>query len=359
MKRLIVFTGGGTAGHVYPGLSVVESLTKKDSEIKIVWIGSSRGMERAIIEAAGIDYIGIPSGKLRRYFSLKNLIDIFKIAAGLVKAFFVISRLKPQLVFSKGGFVSVPPVAAAGLRKIPVISHESDVSPGLATRINARFSDQILVSYEKTVGFFSRGRAVVTGNPVRQAVFNADADSGRKLAGSRGKKIILVLGGSQGALQINRLIESLAEKLATRYTVIHQTGSHIFEWPLPAGYTRHEYIRDELPDLMAAADLIISRAGASTLWETAALGKPTVLIPLGTGASRGDQALNAEVFRDAGAARVLEGDITPDELLTEIEALMSDEAERKKMGSAALKLVNGNPADIISDYILGRLTSCS
>ena len=355
MKRLIVFTGGGTAGHVYPGLSVIESLKKLDSELDIVWIGSSRGMEREIIEQAGISYYGLPSGKLRRYFSLRNVADIFKIAAGLIGAFFLIKRLKPQIVFSKGGFVSVAPVVAAGLGHIPVLSHESDVSPGLATRINARFSEKVLVSYEKTLTFFQDGKAVFTGNPVRSAIFSGNPENGRRLAGVNGRKIIIVLGGSQGALQVNRLIESLIEELAAKYCVIHQTGKHDFNGPVPENYIRHEYIREELPDLIAASDLVISRAGASTLWESAALGKPAILIPLGTGASRGDQSLNADIFSEAGAARVLEGDVNPEELSNVINELMTDDEKRKKMGLAALKLVNGNPADIISDYIIGRL----
>ncbi|MDC7228397.1 MAG: undecaprenyldiphospho-muramoylpentapeptide beta-N-acetylglucosaminyltransferase [Spirochaetales bacterium] len=355
MKRLIVFTGGGTAGHVYPGLSVIESMKKKDRGLDIIWIGSSSGMEKEIIESAGVNFIGIPSGKLRRYFSILNFFDLFKIAAGLIKAYFVIGRLKPLLVFSKGGFVSVPPVAAAGLRRIPVFSHESDVSPGLATKINSRFSEKIFVSYDKTRKYFAEGRAITTGNPVRAAIFEADPDRGRKLVSAGEKKIIMVIGGSQGALQINRLIEELLPELSGRFVIIHQTGNHDYSGEPHEGYIRRDYIREELPDLMSAADLIISRAGASSLWESAALGKPSILIPLGTGASRGDQGLNADIFKDAGASVVLEGEVSSRQLLSEINRLMDDEAARKKMSEAALRLVNGNPADIITDFIIERL----
>lgn len=355
MKRRLIFTGGGTAGHVYPGLSVIESLRKKDKDLEILWIGSSRGMEGAIVEAAGVDFRGVPSGKLRRYFSLHNITDLFKIAAGFINAFFLIKRYKPHLVFSKGGFVSVPPVAAAGLQKIPVFSHESDVTPGLATRINTRFSKQIFTSYEKTLRFLPEGRAVLTGNPVRAAIFAADAEKGRMLLGAGERRIIMVLGGSQGALQINRLIEELLPELTEHFFVMHQSGKHDFKPAIPKNYRREEFIGEELPHFMAAADLIISRAGASSLWETAALGKPSILIPLGSAASRGDQQLNAEIFQEAGASIVLAGEIRAVELLSEISALMDDDEKRKNMSRAALSLVNGNPADLIADYILKGL----
>ena len=175
------------------------------------------------------------------------------------------------------------------------------------------------------------------------------------LSGAGGKKILMIIGGSQGALQINRLIESMLPELCRNFTVIHQTGRHAYEGEMPEGYIRREYIHEELPHFMAAADLVVSRAGASTLWETAALGKPSILIPLGSGASRGDQQVNAEIFRDEGASVVLSGEVTPENLYNEISLLMNDDERRKKMGGAALKIVNGNPADVIADYILKGL----
>ncbi|MBI9106895.1 MAG: undecaprenyldiphospho-muramoylpentapeptide beta-N-acetylglucosaminyltransferase [Spirochaetales bacterium] len=356
MNKIVIFTGGGTAGHVYPGLSVAEALMKKDGGIKIVWLGSGKGMEADIVRQSGIDFIGIPSGKLRRYFSVKNFFDLFKIAAGLVKAFFVIKKMKPDLVFSKGGFVSVPPVTAAGLLKIPVISHESDLTPGLATRINSRFSEKILVSYERSLDYFPGGRAVVTGNPVRSAIYRADAARGRKLAGGGDKKIIFVIGGSQGALQINLLIEELIEDLVKDFTVIHQMGAYSFKTSNLHGYITRDFIKEELPDFIAASDLIVSRAGASTLWETASLGKASILIPLGSGSSRGDQIKNAEVFKEAGASIVLSGDLKAERLKNEIYRLMSDETLRNKMGQDALDFVRGNPSDKISDIIKERLS---
>jgi UDP-N-acetylglucosamine--N-acetylmuramyl-(pentapeptide) pyrophosphoryl-undecaprenol N-acetylglucosamine transferase len=355
MNKTIVFTGGGTAGHVYPGLSVAEVLKGKDEEIRILWIGSGKGMEADIVRNAGFEFIGIPSGKLRRYFSIHNFFDLFKIAAGFVKALFLIKKLNPALVFSKGGFVSVPPVAAAGLLRIPVFSHESDLTPGLATRINKRFSEKIFVSYDETVRFLPEGKTYVTGNPVRAAIYKADAENGRKLAGSGDKKIILVIGGSQGALQINLLIEELAEKLIEDFTIIHQMGAFSFKESKISGYITRDFIKDELPDLIAASDLIVSRAGASTLWESASLAKPSILIPLGSGSSRGDQLKNAEVFEEAGAAVVLSGNLKAERLYDEICGLMSDDDKRKKMGNAAQRFVKGNPSDKISEIIKERL----
>ncbi len=355
MSRKIIFTGGGTAGHVYPGLSVVESLKERDKDIEVLWIGAASGMEKDIVEDAGIRFIGVPSGKLRRYFSLKNFTDLFKITAGFIKAFFIIGKFRPDLVFSKGGFVSVPPVAAAGLRRIAVFSHESDVSPGLATRLNKRWSEKIFVSYKKTLKYFPGGRAELTGNPVRKAIYTADPQRGRALIGAGGKKIIMVMGGSLGALQINQLIEELVPELCPNYVVVHQTGKHSYEGEAPEGYKRYEYIGRELPDMLAASDLVISRAGASAIWEIAALGKASILIPLGTGASRGDQLLNAEIFRSSGASVVLEGRVEADDLNKEIERIMNNDKLRNDMAKSALNIANGNPADLIADKILKRL----
>ena len=357
MNKRLIFTGGGTAGHVYPGLSVIESLRKKNSDIEILWIGSSLGMEKEIVLKAGVEFKGIPSGKLRRYFSLRNFTDLFKIAAGMIKAAFIIKLFKPDIVFSKGGFVSVPPVIAAGLQKIPVYSHESDLTPGLATKLNMRFSEKILVSYKQTKAYIPTGKAVLTGNPVRAAVMNADRAAGRRAINAADKPVIIVLGGSQGALQVNRLIEELIPEFEKAgCIVIHQTGKHAYDGYRYDGYIRREYITDELPDLIAASDLVISRAGASTLWENAALGKPSILIPLGTGASRGDQQKNAGIFAEAGAAVVLSGEVTAAQLSESIRQLLDDPERREIMSKNAFKLVNGNPADIISDKLIERIS---
>ena len=214
-KYCAVFTGGGTGGHIYPGLAVVDELKAK-LDCKIYWFGSSRGMDKSLVEKSGScdRFIGIPSGKLRRYFSLKTAVDMMRIVAGFLKAFFVLLKLKPDFVFSKGGFVSVPPCFAAKVLHIPVYTHECDFSPGLATKLNAKCAHRILVSYEETIGFFSvakRSAITVTGNPVRPVFYKADASIGAKFLGfskteKPKKPVMLVLGGSGGAKQINEIV---------------------------------------------------------------------------------------------------------------------------------------------------------
>lgn len=358
MNKKIIITGGGTAGHVYPGLSVAESLKQKMPDIEILWIGSKKGIEQRIVTEAGIDYCGILTGKLRRYFSIKNFLDLFRIIIGFLQSQRILKKYKPDLVFSKGGFVSVPPVAAAGFKKIPVYSHESDISPGLATKLNTTFSDKIFVSYEKTREYFQEEKTILSGNPVRSAIYKANAKRGKELIDTENKKIILVIGGSLGALQINKLIEENLEDLCKKYFIIHQTGSHHFEKKLPNSYRRYEYIGKELPDFLAMADLVISRAGASALWENAALGKASILIPLGTESSRGDQEKNAEYFKDAGAAIVLKGKVSPEQLYTEIESLMNNEDKRKKMQLSASRLAKEKAADFIANYLMEVLNKC-
>lgn len=335
VNKRIAFTGGGTAGHVFPGLSVAASL----DGYELFWIGSSRGMERKLVEDAGIPFKGIPSGKLRRYFDLKNLTDLFRIAAGFFSSFRFLRRFRPELLFSKGGYVSVPPVLAARLLKIPVITHESDLTPGLATRINSRFADRILVSYDETRRFFPSkvaDRLLFTGNPVRKEILEADRERGRRMLGIGGDDLlVLVLGGSQGALQINRLMAEIGRDLTKLAHVVHQTGPWE-EAPQKSGFYRPiPFIGPELPDYLAAADLLISRAGASTLWEAAVQAVPMVLIPLGTGSSRGDQLKNSRLLAQAGAAEVLTGDVTPSELLNTVCTVLEDSEKRQSMGRAA------------------------
>ncbi len=355
MSRLIVFTGGGTAGHVYPGLAVIEKLQEEDPGIEVIWMGSSGGMEKALVEEAGVRFIGVPSGKLRRYFSLKNISDLFRITAGFFKSVSILKKLKPGLIFSKGGFVSVPPVIAGGFLKIPVISHESDVTPGLATRINSRFSEKILTAYPVTAKYLSGLNTETAGNPVRSSIRKADAVKGRSWAQAGERPIILILGGSQGALQINLLIQEIAGRLAEKYTVVHQMGSLTYKASETENYITKEFIKDELPDIIAAADLVISRAGASALWEFSALSKPMILIPLGTAGSRGDQILNAEIFSEAGAAEVLSGEVQAGELLKLIENIMSNDSRRNVMSEKSGAMSAGDPAVLIAKKILERI----
>lgn len=301
-------TGGGTAGHVFPGLAVAEELARSWPG-SVFWIGEGSGVEKALVARAGLDFRSIPAGKLRRYLSLRNLTDIAKIAAGIAAAFVILRRERPLLLFSKGGFVSVPPVLAARLLGIPCFTHESDYDPGLATRITMRFCERIFVSFPETLRFLPAhlaGRAAVTGNPVRSAIAGADPARGRTLVGCRGSRpLVFVIGGSLGSSFLNGLVASCLPRLRERAFIVHQMGERDFVASHEEGYFTAAFFTEELPHIMAAADLVVCRAGANTLAELAVLGKPSVLVPLSTAGSRGDQLRNAELFRLAGASLVL------------------------------------------------------
>jgi len=356
VSESIVFTGGGTGGHVFPGLAVAEEL-KSLWQGRIIWIGSNKGIERQLLKAAGIPFFGIPAGKLRRYFSIKNIMDIFRVIGGLAASLHILAREKPLLLFSKGGYVSVPPVIAARLLGIRVITHESDAQPGLATRINSRFAEKILVSFSESAGYFSdkmRKRVVQVGNPVRRELFFGKKKYGRRLVGCpENKKVLLVLGGSQGSAQINYLIRHNLDRLAKACFVVHQAGRVDFRQHAQPNYFTAPFFDDELKHLLAAADLVVCRAGANTLWELASLGKPAVLIPLPRSASRGDQVLNAEIFARNGAAVVLpENDTSGTRLLEIILDLLDNKKKLKQMENRARSLGFPGSAAKIAELIL-------
>jgi len=365
----IAFTGGGTGGHIYPGLAVYDEL-KKLLNCRIIWIGSSSGMDRSIIggadkeNAGGIEFFGIPSGKLRRYFSFHNILDLFKIASGFFAARKIMKKQKIKLLFSKGGFVSVPPCAAAASLGIPVFTHESDFSPGLATKINARFigvKGKIFTAYEETINLLPvkiRDRVMKTGNPVRSIFHNADPAKGRSFLGlSDDARILLVLGGSQGAKEINDLIRAALGELTKIYIVVHQTGRNN-EVSGPAGerYKPYSYFNEEMPHVMAASEVVMGRSGAG-IWEWAFLGKPMLLLPLRGSSTRGDQVENAEFFSQAGAAQVLsspytDGGINAGEFLTAVKSLADDREKREKMAQASAGICGKNSAQLIAQAIV-------
>jgi UDP-N-acetylglucosamine--N-acetylmuramyl-(pentapeptide) pyrophosphoryl-undecaprenol N-acetylglucosamine transferase len=352
---VVAFAGGGTAGHVFPGLAVAARLGRR-----VVWIGSRDGVEKQLVADAGIEFRGIPAGKLRRYLSVRNVTDIIRTAAGIVACLRILKKDRPSLLFSKGGFVSVPPVLAAWLRGIPAWTHESDFDPGLATRINMRFCEKVLVSFPETLDYLPaacRQKAVVTGNPVRDALYSAQPHLGRAFVGCRdGLPFLLVIGGSLGSSFVNALIMASLPRLLQRFFVVHQMGAKEFTPASKANYYPAPFFRDELPDLMAAADLVISRAGANTLAEIAALGKPSILIPLPTSGSRGDQLRNAAIFQARGASLVLEENgATPEALVSAVEALFEGTERRAAMGRCASQLGAGRPDKAIADLILRRL----
>jgi UDP-N-acetylglucosamine--N-acetylmuramyl-(pentapeptide) pyrophosphoryl-undecaprenol N-acetylglucosamine transferase len=318
-------------------------------------------MDRSIVEEAGIEFFGIPAGKLRRYFSFKTVVDFFKVAAGFFAARKILKREKIRLLFSKGGFVSVPPCAAAASLKIPVFTHESDFSPGLATKINTRFvsrtGGRIFTAYEDTVNFFPealRDRVKLCGNPVRNAFRSADAAKGRAFLGVDDKsRLLLVLGGSQGAKEINDLVGAALPELTEFYTVVHQTGANQKCDTQPSEkYRPFPYIREEMPDVMAAAEIVMGRSGAG-IWEWAVCGKPMLLIPLSGSGTRGDQVENARYFEKKGAAQVLLGeDVNPMTLAAAVKTLALDLKKREAMAAASSEAGKIDGAGIIARNLM-------
>jgi UDP-N-acetylglucosamine--N-acetylmuramyl-(pentapeptide) pyrophosphoryl-undecaprenol N-acetylglucosamine transferase len=365
----IAFTGGGTGGHIYPGLEIIEGLKEKfaGQEYRLLWIGSNAGMDRSIVEGAGLEFFGIPAGKLRRYFTLKTIPDVFKVAAGFFSSRRILKQQGVSLLFSKGGFVSVPPCAAAASLGIPVFTHESDFSPGLATRLNLRFvrktKGKVFIAYADTAKFLAKSRLskeqiIVSGNPVRSAFRSADPAKGRVFLGlGQDERVLLVLGGSQGARELNTLVRNAISDLRLFYTVVHQYGP-TQDWDLPQtqGYIPLPYIKEEMPHVLAAAELVLGRSGAGTVWESAALGKPMILIPLCGSGTRGDQVENARFFERQGAALVLVGDdAKPGTLSGLVNILAEDASRREAMASAANRIGSLDGTMIISDSIYHRL----
>ena len=316
MKRIIL-TGGGTAGHVTPNIALIPKLRKLGYDIH--YIGSYNGMERKLIEDLNIPYHGISSGKLRRYFDLKNFTDPFRVIKGMGEAKKLMKELKPDVVFSKGGFVTVPVVFAAKSCNIPVIIHESDMTPGLANKLELPKASRVCCNFPETKDMFPEGKAVVTGTPIRKELFNGNAVDAINFCGfTDNKPVILIVGGSSGSAVINKAIRENIDKLLERFNVIHLCGKGNLDHSLDnkSGYVQYEYIKKELSSMLALADLVISRAGANAICELLALRKPNILIPLSAAASRGDQILNADSFARQGFSKVLKEEELSDETLS-------------------------------------------
>ena len=315
MKK-IVLTGGGTAGHVTPNIALIPELKKQGYSIS--YIGSYEGIERKLIADLDIPYYPISSGKLRRYIDIKNLSDPFKVIKGLHQARKLLKKIKPDVVFSKGGFVSVPVVLAAKSRKIPCVIHESDMTPGLANKICIPCANRVCTNFPETIKHLPPQKAVLTGSPIREELFHGDKEKGRAFCGFTDEiPTLLIIGGSLGAVAVNTAVRSILPKLLEKFQIIHLCGKGKLDESLNGtkGYVQYEYIKEELCDLMAAADVMISRAGANAICEILALRKPNILIPLSAQASRGDQILNAASFEKAGYSIVIqEEDVTDQKL---------------------------------------------
>ncbi len=373
----IAFAGGGTGGHIYPGLAVADefrALCKKNGKTaQIYWIGNSKGMDKNIV-SKNVDsdgnhsadfFYGIPSGKLRRYFSVQNFFDIFKIFAGFIASFFILAKIKPYMLFSKGGFVSVPPCLAAKLLKIPVYTHECDFTPGLATRLNSRNAKHILLSYTETESYLSESakkKAIVTGNPVRPVFYSADAEKGLKFLNiqKKSKPVLLVVGGSLGAKQLNNLVRENIQWLCEKFIVVHQTGEKNVDdaelsqisAEVRENYKPFAFIYNEMPDVIACADIVVSRSGANSIWECSVLSKAMILVPLCGSGTRGDQEDNAAFFEKHEAAVVLGRNNASSENLKSDLTKFLDQDIRKKYAEKNGSLSNGvRPAEKIAELL--------
>ena len=349
MKKIIL-TGGGTAGHVTPNLALIPALKKRDYEIR--YIGSYQGIEKRLAENAGIPYDGISSGKLRRYFDLKNFSDPFRVLKGYGEACRLLKKYQPDVIFSKGGFVSVPVVLAAKRYRIPTILHESDMTPGLANRLCIPSAAKICCNFPETLQHLPEDKAVLTGSPIREELLQGDRLAGLQYTHlSAAKPILLVIGGSLGAVAVNQMIRSLLPRLLPSFQIIHICGKgHLDESLIGRpGYVQYEYVDAPLKHLFAAADLAVSRAGANSICELLALRKPNVLIPLSAAVSRGDQLLNAASFEKQGFSAVLkEEDMNQDTLFDAIQDTYEHRADFiSRMKQSSL----GNAVETIADLI--------
>ena len=328
MKRIIL-TGGGTAGHVTPNIALLPTLRELNYDIH--YIGSYNGIERKRIEEMDIPYYGIDSGKLRRYFDPKNFTDPFKVLHGYKQARKLIKHLKPDVIFSKGGFVTVPVVISAHRKHIPVIIHESDMTPGLANKLCIPSADKVCCNFPETMRHLPENKAVLTGSPIRQELLSGNKLNALNFCGfTANKPVLMIIGGSQGSAVVNDAMRGILPELLKTFQVIHLCGKGKLDSSLDhlEGYIQFEYVKKELADLFALTDVCVSRAGANAICEILALRKPNLLIPLSANASRGDQILNADSFENQGFSEVLtEDQLAPTILISRIMKLYNNRAD--------------------------------
>ncbi len=341
MAKKIVLTGGGTLGHVTPHLALIPHLQARGYEIH--YIGTENGMEAPRMKAVeGVTYHAVKSGKLRRYFSWQNFTDPFRVIAGAFQSARLMGKIRPDVVFSKGGFVAVPVVFGAWLHRIPVLCHESDLTPGLANKLCRPFARRFATTFPECARALGP-KAEMTGTPLRKELFRGDREKGLSLLGLKGDKpVLLMMGGSSGAQSVNAALRAALPRLTKQFDVAHICGKGNLEESLKGtpGYVQLEFLNEELPDVLACTDLVLSRAGANALCEFQALGKPMLLIPYPKGASRGDQILNAASLEKRGLCRVLPQEkMTPDTLSGALEETW---AHREELAQA---LKNAPPAD--------------
>lgn len=341
MKKILL-TGGGTAGHVTPNIALVPSLKKLDYDIR--YIGSYDGIEKKLIEEMGIPYTGISSGKLRRYMSVKNFTDPFRVIKGYSEAKKFVKEYKPDILFSKGGFVSVPVVLACKKYKVPIIIHESDMTPGLANKISIPYASTVCHNFPETKNYLPEGKSLLTGSPIRAELMSGSKEAGLKLCGfTADKPVIMVTGGSLGAIALNKAVREALPELLKNFQIVHLCGKGKTDESLKntPSYIQFEYIKEEMKDIFAMSDVIISRAGANAICEIQALCKPNILIPLPASASRGDQILNANSFKKQGFSQVLDEETLTTDLLIKT---VNEVFENRQKYTDAMKASNVNDA---------------
>lgn len=302
----IILTGGGTAGHVTPNLALIPRLSAEGYSIG--YIGQKNSIEENLVDQTGIPFFHIQAGKLRRYFDLKNLSDVFKIGIGFLQALIIILRQRPKLLFSKGGFVSSPVVWAAWLCRVPILLHESDITPGLANKLSIPFAKKICFSFPETAKHLPEGVRHFTGVPIREALSQGSKEKGLALCQFKdAKPVLLMMGGSQGSKALNKALRTNLERLLSDFNICHLCGKNGVDESLLEikGYKQFDYVNEELPDILSISDVVISRAGATSIFEFLALKIPSLLIPLPLSASRGDQLLNADSFEKQGYSKVI------------------------------------------------------
>lgn len=346
MQKKIVFTGGGSAGHVTPNIAVINELDQSDWDI--YYVGSKEGIEKELIERRGIRYHSISSGKLRRYIDWQNITDIFRVVKGCFEARKYLKKIKPNVVFSKGGFVTVPVIIAAKTLNIPVIIHESDITPGLANRIAQRFATKIFTSFDEATAHFPSGKAKALGSPVRKEITHGDKRKGLDfLQFGDSRPVLTVMGGSLGAKKINETVRASLPWLTEKYQVVHLCGKGHTDESLEdqQNYRQFEYVNEELPDVLAATNTIITRGGSNSIFEFLTLHLPMLIVPLTRAQSRGDQILNAESFQEKGYAAVLEEEKLSEETLR--KALQNIEDNRNDTIAQMKTYMAENPLDLI------------
>jgi UDP-N-acetylglucosamine--N-acetylmuramyl-(pentapeptide) pyrophosphoryl-undecaprenol N-acetylglucosamine transferase len=350
----IVFTGGGSAGHVTPNMPLIEYYQQQGWQV--AYVGSKQGIEATLIQPFHIPYHAISCGKLRRQLDWRNMLMPFQVLLGIWQSWRLCRRLKPDVIFSKGGFVAVPLVVAAWLRRVPVIAHEADLTPGLANRLSFPFAKKICVTFEKTrLAFKSNKKVVMTGLPIRKQLLQGNRDTGLAFCGfTQNKPVLLCIGGSLGATQVNQVLHDALPTLLEQFQIVHVCGKGKRDDAVQcAGYQPFEYLNAELADIFACADYVISRAGANVITELLYLAKPHILIPLPIEVSRGDQVLNANYFAELGYSIVLpQGELTAARLIETIERLVRNVAQyRTSMLHAHRPDAVAQIAKVVEEYV--------